>query len=85
MLGLLSGFTDCSVIDCSGYRLSNHRKETHAYRERCVFQAAAKIWVEGVPWEEAMDMSRKALAKSDPPPKGKGKAKGKGKGKRRVK
>lgn len=58
-------------------RADNHAREGRAYRERAILQAAARVWAEGVAWETALELTRKALE-----PRAKGKGKGKGKGKR---
>lgn len=63
-------------------RPDGYRKEAREYHNRSVLQAASRIWVEGVPWDEAMDISRKALERALPKGKGKGKGKARAKGKR---
>ena len=51
-------------------------------RKAIVYDTAAKAWAQGVPWEEALQLSENAMAASGVPPgKGKGSAKGKGNGK----
>lgn len=60
-------------------RSDGHKKETKLYQQRCIFQAAAQIWAEGVSWSEAMDLAEKAFEEARPKGRGKGKAKGKGK------
>ncbi|CAK8999456.1 unnamed protein product [Durusdinium trenchii] len=70
-------------LELSELRLPDqYRKAARAYLERAIFQAAAKIWAEGVPWPEAKQLATKALEKAYPH---KGKGKGKGKGKRKGK
>eukprot|EP00434_Breviolum_minutum_P027937 symbB.v1.2.024718.t1/scaffold2362.1/size81346/1 len=41
----------------------NYRKEAQIYRDQCVFQSAAKLWVEGVPWSDALKFSEEAERK----------------------
>lgn len=61
-------------------------KYAKRYRTASVFQAAARLWVEGVPWDNAVELSEVAIQKSEPLSKGQrgkgrgksGKAKGKG-------
>ena len=57
----------------------NYRKEAQIYRDQCVFQSAAKLWVEGVPWSDALKFSEEAERKVEPHPKGGRKGKGRGK------
>ena len=80
------------IIDFRLERASG-KKEMMIYirnvRKRIVHQAAAKAWVLGVPWAEALSMAQRAVDAGDavaPNPfnrKGKGKGRGKGKGKGR--
>lgn len=75
---LSCGFTHRPVIVAPRViRADNHAREGRAYRERAILQAAARVWAEGVAWETALELTRKALE-----PRAKGKGKGKGKGKR---
>lgn len=60
---------------------SQHRKLSEQYRQQCKIQAAAKLWVEGVPWAEAITMARDAIDKAYPSSK---KGRGKGKAKSRA-
>lgn len=55
---------------------SNYRNEARMYKDRSIYQAAAKVWAEGVPWPEALEICRAAIEKISPKGKGKGKAKG---------
>ena len=53
----------------------NYRRSFQDYVSRSKYQAAARVWAEGVPWQEAMVLAEKAIEKAFP---GHGKAKGKG-------
>lgn len=53
-------------------------REGRLYHLRCVMQAAAKIWVEGVEWEKAKALASSAIEKAEPQV-----AKGKGRGGRK--
>lgn len=54
-------------------------KSLKQYQRRGIFQVAARMWGDGVPWDEARAIAENAFI-SEAPTKGKGKPKGKGKG-----
>lgn len=61
---------------------SNWRQQARNYKNAEVFQSAAKLWVEGVPWDTALNLSQQALNKASLTSQGrKGKGKGRGKAK----
>lgn len=60
------------------------RKESKLYREASIFQTAARMWAQGVPWAKALRLATETLQKLEPS-KGKGKGKGKVGGKRKSK
>jgi hypothetical protein len=53
----------------------NYRRSFQDYVSRSKYQAAARVWAEGVLWQEAMVLAEKAIEKAFP---AHGKAKGKG-------
>ncbi|CAK9038742.1 unnamed protein product [Durusdinium trenchii] len=40
---------------------SNYRNEARMYKDRSIYQAAAKVWAEGVPWPEALEICRASM------------------------
>lgn len=74
--GLLRRFFTFVAFMCLRLRTpDNYRRSFQDYVSRSKYQAAAKVWAEGVPWQEAMVLAEKAIEKAFP---GHGKAKGKG-------
>lgn len=61
------------------------QKSAVDYQKRAAFQVAAKIWADGVPWDEAVCIAKEALQAERNESKGKGKGRGKGKGKPKAK
>ena len=53
-------------------------------REAIVLNTAAQVWARGVPWEEALQISQRAMSVAGRTA-GSGKGKGKGKGKAKPK
>jgi len=60
-------------------RASGYLKESRNYFEKLKVQAAAQIWAAGVPWDEALQIAKRAVEASEPQSR-KGQGKGKGKG-----
>ena len=54
-------------------------------RKAIIIDAAARAWAHGVPWEEALNITEKAMAAAGQGAKGKGKGKGIGKAKAKPK
>ena len=54
-------------------------------RKAIIIDAAARAWANGVPWEEALSITEKAMAAAGQGTKGKGKGKGIGKAKAKPK
>ena len=79
---------NCSEINVCGFFVApvvvrlrlpdNHRQQARNYLERATYQAAARVWSEGVPWSEAIVLAKRAIEKAHPKAKAKGHGKSKG-------
>ena len=49
-------------------------------KSKLVLEAAAKSWINGVPWDDALRIARNMAARVEAQRKGKGQGKGRGKG-----
>ena len=80
MLASWVAWADCARLRLRLQAASNYKKQVQLYKAASVYQAAAALWVEGVPWDTALQLSEDAATKADPHSKGIGQGKGKSRG-----